>query len=194
MTRAAHTYEEGTATAGRAAELGAKVLVLEKMRTEGRKLLITGKGRCNVSNSAPISDFISHVFPNGRFLKNAFSQYFSEDILELLKRYNVDITLERGGRYFPTSQKAKDILDALLNWMNDLGVEIQCGFRVEKLLVDPKFDPKCFQQNVSICFKNKSESTSSRKCEIHLPKLPEPWAQPELNWLACKPEINCKSR
>lgn len=125
----------GLLAAGRAAELGAKVLVLEKMRTEGRKLLITGKGRCNVTNSAPIGDFITHVFPNGRFLKNAFSQYFSEDILELLKHYNVDITLERGGRYFPTSQKAKDILDALLNWMNDLGVEIKCGYRVEKLLV-----------------------------------------------------------
>ncbi len=126
----------GLLAAGRAAELGAKVLILEKMRTEGRKLLITGKGRCNVSNSAPINDFITHVFPNGRFLKNAFSQYFSEDILELLNRYNVDVTLERGGRYFPTSQKSKDILDALLKWMNNLKVEIQCGFRVEKILVD----------------------------------------------------------
>lgn len=126
----------GLLAAGRAAELGAKVLVLEKMRAEGRKLLITGKGRCNITNSAAIGEFITHVFPNGRFLKNAFSQYFSEDILELLKRYNVDVTLERGGRYFPTSQKAKDILDALMKWMNELGVEIQCGFRVEKLLVE----------------------------------------------------------
>jgi predicted Rossmann fold flavoprotein len=126
----------GLLAAGRAAELGAKVLVLEKMRSEGRKLLITGKGRCNVTNSAAISEFITHVFPNGRFLKNAFSQYFSEDILALLARYNVDITLERGGRYFPTSQKAMDILTALQKWMHDVGVEIQCGFRVEKLLVD----------------------------------------------------------
>lgn len=126
----------GLLAAGRAAELGSKVLILEKMRSEGRKLLITGKGRCNVTNSAPINDFITHVFPNGRFLKNAFSQFFSEDILELLKRYNVDITLERGGRYFPTSQKAMDILTALQKWIHDLGVEIQCGYRVEKLLVD----------------------------------------------------------
>ncbi len=126
----------GLLAAGRAAELGAKVLILEKMGTVGRKLLITGKGRCNVTNSAPISEFISHVFPNGRFLKNAFSQYFSENILELLERYKVELTLERGGRYFPTSQKAKDILDALMKWMSDLGVEIQCDSRVEKLLVD----------------------------------------------------------
>lgn len=126
----------GLLAAGRAAELGAKVLVLEKMHNEGRKLLITGKGRCNVTNSAPISEFINHVFPNGRFLKNAFSQYFSQDILELLARYKVDITLERGGRYFPTSQKAKDILDALLKWTTELNVEIQCGFQVEKMLVE----------------------------------------------------------
>lgn len=126
----------GLLAAGRAAELGAKVLILEKMQTEGRKLLITGKGRCNVTNSAPISEFITHVFPNGRFLKNAFAHYFSEDILELLKRYNVDITLERGGRYFPSSQKSKDILDALLKWVNELGVTIKCGYRVEKILVE----------------------------------------------------------
>lgn len=126
----------GLLAAGRAAELGAKVLILEKMYAPGRKLLITGKGRCNVTNSAPISEFITHLFPNGRFLKNAFSQYFSEDILALLKRYNVDITLERGGRYFPTSQKAKDILDALLKWVNELGVEILCDYRVEKFLLD----------------------------------------------------------
>jgi predicted Rossmann fold flavoprotein len=126
----------GLLAAGRAAELGAKVLILEKMKSEGRKLLITGKGRCNVTNSAPLSEFITHVFPNGRFLKNAFSQYFSDDFLKLLERYNVDVTLERGGRYFPSSQKSKDILDALLNWMNDLNVTVQCGFRVEKLLVE----------------------------------------------------------
>ncbi len=126
----------GLIAAGRAAELGAKVLILEKMYAPGRKLLITGKGRCNVTNSAPISEFITHVFPNGRFLKNAFSQYFSQDILALLKAYNVDVTLERGGRYFPTSQQAKDILDALLQWVNKLGVEIRCTQRVEKLMME----------------------------------------------------------
>ena len=125
----------GLLAAGRAAELGANVLVLEKMRSEGRKLLITGKGRCNITNSAPISEFITHVFPNGRFLRNAFSHFFSKDIIELLEKYGVDISLERGGRYFPTSNKASDILQALLKWVNELGVEIQCGQSVEKLLV-----------------------------------------------------------
>jgi len=126
----------GLLAAGRAAELGGKVLVLEKMRQEGRKLLITGKGRCNVTNSATISEFIKHVFPNGRYLKSAFAQYYNADIIELLERYNVDLTLERGGRYFPTSNKSLDILNALLQWMKDLKVEIRCGEKVEKLLVE----------------------------------------------------------
>lgn len=126
----------GLIAAGRAAELGAKVLVLEKMRAEGRKLLITGKGRCNITNNAAIGEFITHVFPNGKFLRNAFSQFFSKDIIELLEKYNVDVTLERGGRYFPSSNKSLDILRAILKWVNELGVEIRCGQRVEKLVVD----------------------------------------------------------
>ncbi|MCF6170021.1 MAG: NAD(P)/FAD-dependent oxidoreductase [Bacteroidales bacterium] len=126
----------GLLAAGRAAELGGKVLVLEKMRQEGRKLLITGKGRCNITNSADIPEFIKHVFPKGRFLRNAFSRFYSQDIIVLLEKYGVDITLERGGRYFPTGNKAADVLKALLKWLAELKVEIRVGYRVEKLLVE----------------------------------------------------------
>jgi hypothetical protein len=126
----------GLLAAGRAAELGAKVLVLEKMRSEGRKLLITGKGRCNITNAAPIGEFITHVFPNGKFLRNAFSQYYSKDILLLLKKYGLESVLERGGRYFPATDKSIDVLRALLKWVNESGVEIRCDQRVEKLVVE----------------------------------------------------------
>jgi hypothetical protein len=126
----------GLLAAGRAAELGAKVLVLEKMYAPGRKLLITGKGRCNITNAAPISDFVTHIFPDGRFLRSAFSNYFSHDIIELLAKYGVESTLERGGRYFPASNQSADILNALLKWAGELGVEIRCSQRVEKLLVE----------------------------------------------------------
>jgi predicted Rossmann fold flavoprotein len=126
----------GLLAAGRAAELGAKVLVLEKMYAPGRKLLITGKGRCNVTNEAPISEFITHVFPEGRFLRSAFANFFSHDIIELLAHYGVACTLERGGRYFPESNQSADILNALLKWVGELGVEIRCSQRVEKLLVE----------------------------------------------------------
>lgn len=126
----------GLLAAGRAAELGGKVLLLEKMRQEGRKLLITGKGRCNITNDASINDFIKHVNPNGRFLKNAFSHFFSKDIIDLLHKYGVETTLERGGRYFPASNKSSDVLQALLRWVHELKVEIRCGQRVQKLIVE----------------------------------------------------------
>jgi len=126
----------GLLAAGRAAELGAKVLILEKMRSEGRKLLITGKGRCNITNAAPIGEFITHVFPNGKFLRNAFSQFFSKDILQLLEKQGLESALERGGRYFPASDKSLDVLRALLKWVNETGVEICCNQRVEKLVVE----------------------------------------------------------
>ncbi len=126
----------GLLAAGHAAELGAKVLVLEKMYAPGRKLLITGKGRCNVTNEAPISEFITHIFPDGRFLRSAFANFFSHDIIELLAHYGVACTLERGGRYFPESNQSADILNALMKWVGDLNVEIRCSQRVEKLLVE----------------------------------------------------------
>ncbi len=128
----------GLLAAGRAAELGGKVLILEKMRQEGRKLLLTGKGRCNITNNTAIDDFIKHVNPNGRFLRNALSQFFSTDIINLLNKQGVETTLERGGRYFPASNKSADVLQALLKWVNKLNVEIRCGHRVEKLIVENK--------------------------------------------------------
>ena len=126
----------GLLAAGRAAELGAKILILEKMRQEGRKLMLTGKGRCNITNNAEISEFIKNVYPKGRFLRTAFSNFFSKDIIELLEKHGVETVLSRGGRYFPASNKAADVLQALLKWVKGLNVEILCGHRVEKLLVE----------------------------------------------------------
>ena len=126
----------GLLAAGRAAELGGKVLVLEKMRQEGRKLLITGKGRCNITNNLEIGEFITYVYPKGRFLRNAFSKFYSKDIIGLLDRYDVEVILERGGRYFPADNKASDVLNALLHWLDELKVEIRTGHKVEKLIVE----------------------------------------------------------
>ena len=125
----------GLLAAGSASEEGSRVLILEKMRQEGRKLLITGKGRCNITNDANVGEFIKHVYPNGRFLRSAFGHFFSKEILELLHRYGVETTCERGGRYFPSSNRSADVLSALLKWVEELNVEIRCGHRVEKLMV-----------------------------------------------------------
>ena len=76
--------------AGHAAELGAKVLIIEHMRQPGRKLLITGKGRCNITNDAPLEEFINHIYPNPRFLRPAFSNFFWEDMVDLLKRNGLE--------------------------------------------------------------------------------------------------------
>jgi predicted Rossmann fold flavoprotein len=126
----------GLLAVGRAAELGGKVLILEKMRQPGRKLLLTGKGRCNITNNAEISEFIKHIFPMGRILRTAFSHFFSKDIIELLNKYCVETVLSRGGRYFPSSENSTDILNALLKWVNELNIEIRCGHRVEKLIIE----------------------------------------------------------
>lgn len=126
----------GLMAAGRASELGGRVLLVEKMNQVGRKLLITGKGRCNITNEDPIGDFIRHVHPNGRFLRTAFSHFFSSDILDLLHRYGVETTLERGGRHFPASNQSSDVLHALLRWVTDQKVDIRCGIRVERLAIE----------------------------------------------------------
>ncbi|MFO8234901.1 MAG: NAD(P)/FAD-dependent oxidoreductase [Bacteroidales bacterium] len=126
----------GILAAGRAAETGSKVLLLEKMNKPGNKLVLTGKGRCNITNDATLSEFIKHIYPNGRFLKNAFSNFFSEDIIALLNNYGVETTLERGGRYFPSSNKSTDVLRGLNNWLNDKKVEIRYNHKTEKLIVE----------------------------------------------------------
>ena len=126
----------GLLAAGRATEMGGKVLVLEKMRRPGRKLLLTGKGRCNITNNADMDECLKHIYPKGRFLRTAFSNFFSTDIIELLNRYGVETVLTRGGRYFPASENSSDVLNALLTWINELKIEIRCGHRVEKLIVE----------------------------------------------------------
>ncbi|NLA63748.1 MAG: aminoacetone oxidase family FAD-binding enzyme, partial [Bacteroidales bacterium] len=89
-----------------------------------------------MTNGAPISEFIKHVYPNGRFLRSAFSSFFSKDIIELLNEHGVERTLERGVRYFPASNRSKDVSDALVEWVNSYKVDIRCGHRVEELIVE----------------------------------------------------------
>jgi len=125
----------GLIAAGRAAELGAQVLLLEKMDWAGRKLSITGKGRCNITNDAPVAEFIAHTYPRGRFLRHAFSAFFAPDIITLLAKYGVETVVERGGRIFPVSNKASDVVNALLQWVRNAGVELRYQCSIEKLIV-----------------------------------------------------------
>ncbi|MFC1760144.1 NAD(P)/FAD-dependent oxidoreductase, partial [Candidatus Neomarinimicrobiota bacterium] len=126
----------GLIAAGRSAELGANVLVIEKMRSPGVKLLITGKGRCNITNSDNIEEFMKNVHPNGRFLKHAIYNFFSKDIIDLLNNYGVETVVERGGRIFPVSNKSVDILNALLSNSTKYGTEFRYNCKVSNLLIN----------------------------------------------------------
>lgn len=125
----------GVIAAGIAAADGAEVLVLEKMPRPLLKLGISGKGRCNLTNTAPVPEFISHFGPNGRFLRQAFHRFFSAELQAMLQQIGVRVTTERGGRVFPASGKALDVVRALRRWAEKSGADIQIGTGVDALLV-----------------------------------------------------------
>jgi len=126
----------GLIAAGRAGELGAKVLLIEKMERVGRKLLITGKGRCNITNDAPMSEFLKHVHPNSRVLKHAFNTFFNKDIVSLLSSQGLETVTERGERVFPVSDKSADVVNALMKWTSGNNVEISYHEKLEEILIE----------------------------------------------------------
>ncbi len=126
----------GLMAAGQAAEMGAETLLLEKMDRPGRKLRIAGKGRCNLTNVAPVSEFIAHFGPNGRFLRQAFSRFFNSDLVAFFEELGVRTVTERGGRVFPASSQAQDVVDALVWWIGKQGVTLRTRSPVERLLVE----------------------------------------------------------
>ncbi|AKG53844.1 NAD(FAD)-utilizing dehydrogenase [Dehalogenimonas sp. WBC-2] len=119
----------GLMAAGRAAELGAPVILLERMETPGKKLLITGKGRCNITNTAPLKEFLAAFGLNGRFLHGAFHRFFRDELLDFFHHRSVETKAERGGRIFPVSDQASDVVDALASYAREHGVEIRLNSR-----------------------------------------------------------------
>ncbi|MCM8780100.1 MAG: NAD(P)/FAD-dependent oxidoreductase [Candidatus Omnitrophica bacterium] len=107
----------GLICAGRAAERGLKVLLLEKNAACGRKLLISGKGRCNFTNAGDIDKFLAEFSKSGIFLRNAFSRFFNKELCAFFEKRGVKVKIERGGRIFPASDRAKDILSALIGYI-----------------------------------------------------------------------------
>jgi predicted Rossmann fold flavoprotein len=123
----------GMMAAGRAAERGAQVLLLEKTKRLGNKLRITGKGRCNLTNVADQSDFITHFGPNGVFLRNAFARFFNRDLIDFFAAQGVPTVVERGQRVFPTSNDAHQVADALAGYLRRNGACVRFKARVEEL-------------------------------------------------------------
>jgi hypothetical protein len=119
----------GMMAAGRAAESGAGVLLLEKTDGPGKKILVSGKSRCNLTNARELADFIGMYGPNGRFLHNAFRRFFRDELLAFLGRYGVATKVERGGRVFPVSDAAADVVQAFRRHLQGLGVALRTGVR-----------------------------------------------------------------
>lgn len=115
---------------------GDEVIILKKMNMPGRKLLITGKGRCNITSSLDMSEFIQNIPGNGRFLYSSFEQFTNKDIIEFLEKHNVKVKEERGNRIFPVSDKSVDVLNAFMEELKKLKVPIITNAKVEKILTN----------------------------------------------------------
>lgn len=126
----------GMMAAARAAELGAQVLLLEKTEHPGKKLLISGKTRCNLTNIKPLDEFVAMYGPNGRFLRSAFHRFFRDELLAFLGRCGVECKTERGGRVFPASDDAQDVVDALRRYLAEGGVELRTQTHVTNIQVE----------------------------------------------------------
>lgn len=126
----------GMMAAIKAAENGATVLVLEKMKQPGKKMLITGKGRCNITNSAEIPELIKNIPGNGKFLNSCIRAFDNDDVQYFFNSLEVATKVERGGRVFPVSDKAADAVNAMVLRMYELGIKLLTEVRVSEILVD----------------------------------------------------------
>lgn len=125
----------GLMAAGRAAERGAEVILLEKMERTGRKIGISGKGRCNLGNSAPLAEFLTHFGKNGNFLRQCFQQFFTDEMVAFFERMNLPLVTERGGRIFPAGGRALDVVRALNTWLKAGRVGVRNGTSATAILV-----------------------------------------------------------
>lgn len=155
----------GGGAAGLAAAYGAssfnknaKITILEKMPRPGRKIMITGKGRCNLTNMKDWSDFAGHIHPKANFLKPAFYSFDPAHTVEFFNTAGMDTVTERGDRVFPASHIASDVVDALVRSADESGVRIETGKEVERIVrksTDNKtaFEITCSNGDTLLCEK-----------------------------------------
>jgi predicted Rossmann fold flavoprotein len=122
--------------AAAAGEHGAKVLLVDKGNKLGRKLAISGGGRCNVTNRLPVEEIIKHIPGNGRFLYSAFSIFSNEDIIRFFEKLGIKLKEEDNGRMFPVTDKAQSVVDALLNQLKKYKVDIKTNTPVADVLYE----------------------------------------------------------
>lgn len=125
----------GLMAAGQAASLGTRVLLIDKNARVGRKIMITGKGRCNVTNNCTKDRLMEAMRRNPRFLYSAFDAFSPQDVMQFFEQRGVALKTERGARVFPQSDKAVDIVDALAGFIKEKGVTFRQN-RVTKLICE----------------------------------------------------------
>lgn len=134
-----------------------KVIVLEKMPRPGRKIMITGKGRCNFTNVKPWNEFSGHIHPKPNFLKPAFYNLNSEKMVDFLQGHGVECVVERGDRAFPASHLASDVVDGLLKAAGKSGAQVLCGKEVKEIMRNDDgqehFTVKCSDSSIYTCCK-----------------------------------------
>lgn len=126
----------GMMAAVKAAENGASVLLLERMDRVGRKMSITGKGRCNITNASDLQEILKNIPGNGKFLNSSMRAFDNEDVIRFFEDAGVPVKVERGNRVFPVSDRASDVVDAMIGRLHDLGVRIQNHARVKEILAE----------------------------------------------------------
>jgi hypothetical protein len=117
------------------AKLGNSVTLIEKNNILGKKMLITGKGRCNITSSIDMSDFIKNIPGNGRFLYSSFQAFTNQDIIELLKKNGLEVKEERGNRIFPVTDKAQSVVDSLIKEIKKYNIDVKLNKRVSEISV-----------------------------------------------------------
>ena len=126
----------GMMAAGQAALSGARVLLAEKTNAAGKKLAITGQKRCNLSNAIELPAFLDHFGRNGQFLRQAFHQFFRDELLDFFATLGVETETERGGRIFPSNGDAAFVTEKLLAWARAAGAELRTGLAVQAILAE----------------------------------------------------------
>lgn len=126
----------GMMSAITSAENNNEVIIIEKNNLLGKKLLITGKGRCNITSSLGMNEFIKNIPGNGKFLYSAFQNYTNLDIINFLKNQGLQVKEERGNRIFPVTDKSKDVLDCFINRLKELNVKIIYNTKIKEIIVE----------------------------------------------------------
>ncbi|MFW6177012.1 MAG: NAD(P)/FAD-dependent oxidoreductase [Desulfohalobiaceae bacterium] len=153
----------GIMAAGRAAARGFEVCILEKMGRPARKLGLTGKGRCNLTNTAELQDFLFRFGPQGKFLRPALSSFFNHDLQVFLQDLGVETAQERGGRVFPVAHTAPELARILVSWAKKQGAKLLTGASLQQILLQ--------QGRIKGVLVRQSMSNAERQLEISAQNL-----------------------